>query len=161
MESFNSYYKSLFSNVYIKSFAHGPIPQDKALNIIKNIQSQFFDKQAKPIKEINVKNYSNHHSELSPYFVYREKLRNIYNINHAIINFYQIGDENLNNILLANIVKELCGYIYFTELRIKQQLGYTTKGNVFSEGNIIVNNKPITLIYLFFNIYTLFSITSY
>ena len=65
-------------------------------------------------------------------------MRNNYNINHAIINFYQIGDENLENIMLANLVRELCGYIYFTELRIKQQLGYTTKGKVFSEGNVIV-----------------------
>ena len=65
-------------------------------------------------------------------------LKNTFNINHAIINFYQVGQEDIKNTILANLVKELCGYIYFTELRIKQQLGYTTKGKVFSEGNVIV-----------------------
>ena len=107
---------------------------------MKAIQSKFFTKESllKPIKNNNIINYSNHHADLTSYFVYREKLTNSYNINHAIINFYQIGEENLENIILANLVKELCGYIYFTELRIKQQLGYTTKGKVFSEGNVIV-----------------------
>jgi len=104
---------------------------------MKDVHTQFFNKDTKPIQSLDVINYSNSHADLTPYFVFREKLNNIYNINHAIINFYQIGYESLENIVLANLVRELCGYIYFTELRIKQQLGYTTKGKVFSEGNVI------------------------
>jgi len=108
------------------------------MKIMMGIHNLFFTKNSLPIKSLDIINYSNYHADLSSYYVYREKLRNNYNINHAIINFYQIGDENLENIMLANLVRELCGYIYFTELRIKQQLGYTTKGKVFSEGNVIV-----------------------
>ena len=57
-----------------------------------------------------------------------------------VLNFYQIGQETIPNIIMANLIRALCGYIYFTELRIKEQLGYTTKGKVFSEGNVIYYN---------------------
>lgn len=112
--------------------------ENQANKIFSYLKKQFFTGTAKPLNNKQIINYSNHHADLTKYYVFREKLLNKYNINHAVINFYQIGEENLENMLLTNIVRELCGYIYFTELRIKQQLGYTTKGKVFSEGNIIV-----------------------
>ena len=85
----------------------------------------------------NNKEYKNFHADLSGYFIFREKLKETYNINHAILNFYQIGQTSLENIILANVVKSISGNIYFTELRIKEQLGYTTKGKIFSEGNYL------------------------
>ena len=39
--------------------------------------------------------------------------------------------------ILRNSLKALCGYIYFTQLRIKEQLGYTARAKIFSEGNVI------------------------
>jgi len=123
--------------MFIKTFIHGAINEKKAKNLSNMVQTLFGS--FTPVSNKSLINYQNKHADLSGYFVYREKLKNIYNINHAVLNFYQIGVENVKNMLFANIVKEICAYIYFTELRVKQQLGYVAKGKVFSEGNIIVS----------------------
>ena len=93
------------------------------------------------MKLLNYKNYTNFHADLSGYYIFREQLSKIYNINHAILNFYQIGNNNMRNLVLAHMLKSLCGNIYFTQLRIKEQLGYTTKGKIFSEGIYLVNRN--------------------
>jgi secreted Zn-dependent insulinase-like peptidase len=137
LKSFQEFYKKLFNKMYIKAFIHGTITPADSIETIESI-SHLFERHHN-IKSIdtNLKNYSNLHADLSGYFIFREKLYKSYNINHAVLNFYQIGKENIKNMINANLVKALCGYIYFTQLRIKEQLGYTAKAKIFSEGNVI------------------------
>ena len=130
--------------MYIKTFIHSSLEENSARQLNLMVQHLFPSYSA--ISNNSLRNYINQHADLSGYFVYREKLKNIYNVNHAILNFYQIGIENVNHMIFANIVKEICAYIYFTELRVKQQLGYTAKGKVFSEGNVLVINILIIMI---------------
>ncbi len=134
IHDFKKYVNNLFKKIDMKIFIHGSMDKNEAFILSKNINDLF-----KSSKEINpiAKKYMNEHADLSGYYIFREQLNQAYNINHAVLNFYQIGQETISNILYANLVKALCGYIYFTELRIKEQLGYTAKGKVFSEGNII------------------------
>jgi len=120
--------------VNLKIFVHGSMPKKDAHSLSNKITDLF--KTSRPISK-KATEYLNQHADLSGYFIFREHLNQSYNINHAVLNFYQIGQEPISNIIQANLVKALCGYIYFTELRIKEQLGYTAKGKVFSEGNII------------------------
>ena len=131
---FKKFVDKLFKNIDMKIFIHGSMDKNEAHKLSKKINDLF--KSSKPISPL-AKKYMNEHADLSGYFIFREHLNQAYNINHAVLNFYQIGQENISNIVYANLVKALCGYIYFTELRIKEQLGYTAKGKVFSEGNII------------------------
>ena len=131
---FKRFVDNLFKKINMKIFIHGSMEKKEAENLSKNITAMF--KTSKPIS-LKAKEYMNEHADLSGYFIFREHLNQSYNINHAVLNFYQIGQETISNIVYANLVKALCGYIYFTELRIKEQLGYTAKGKVFSEGNII------------------------
>lgn len=134
LSDFNNFIKNLFSKVNLKIFIHGTMTKKSAKTLSKDITKLF--KGSKQISK-KAKKYMNQHADLSGYFIFREHLNKSYNINHAVLNFYQIGQETIPNIIKANLVKALCGYIYFTELRIKEQLGYTAKGKVFSEGNVI------------------------
>jgi len=132
LSEFKKFYASLFDLVYMKIFIHGTLDLEDSTNLTEKITNLFSKSKA-----VTSKDYMNQHADLSGYFIFREHLNNSYNINHAILNFYQIGQENISNIVCANLVKLLSGYIYFTELRIKEQLGYTAKGKIFSEGNVI------------------------
>jgi len=134
LSEFKDFYNTIFNKVYMKIFIHGTLDQEESTKLSEQITNLF-------IKSTSLtplgKDYMNQHANLSGYFIFREHLNKSYNINHAVLNFYQIGQETIENIVNANMVKALCGYIYFTELRIKEQLGYTAKGKIFSEGNVI------------------------
>lgn len=134
LKKFNHYCKNIFNILYLKIFIHGTFDLERSKDLTKNILDVFKNSTELSPKG---KDYMNLHSNLSGYHIFREHLQNSYNINHAILNYYQIGEETIENIVNANMVKALCGYIYFTELRIKEQLGYTAKGKIFSEGNVI------------------------
>jgi len=134
ISDFKTFYSKLFEKVYMKIFIHGTLDLENSTQLSKDVTQLFSEsKNLSP----DAKNYMNLHADLNGYFIFREHLNKSYNINHAILNFYQIGQENIANIVCANMVKALSGYIYFTELRIKEQLGYTAKGKIFSEGNVI------------------------
>lgn len=134
ISTFKKFCSSLYDKLYLKIFIHGSMDQESSVELSENIIKIFEKSQPLSFK---ANDYMNQHGDLSGYFIFRERLNKSYNINHAVLNFYQIGQETIENIINANIVKALCGYIYFTELRIKEQLGYTAKGKIFSEGNII------------------------
>lgn len=131
---FKEFCDKLFGKVYMKIFIHGTLDLEESTKLSEDVTKLFSDSKSLSIKR---KDYMNQHADLSGYSIFREHLNKSYNINHAILNFYQIGQENIENIVCANLIKALSGYIYFTELRIKEQLGYTAKGRIFSEGNVI------------------------
>jgi secreted Zn-dependent insulinase-like peptidase len=79
----------------------------------------------------------NFHADLTGYNIYRRQLYDNHNHDHAILNFYQIGVANYTNQFFINIIKKVVGYIYFTELRIKEQLGYSCKGGILNRDNIL------------------------
>jgi len=134
LDDFKIFYSNLFDKVYMKIFIHGTLDLENSTKLSEDVTKMFSNSKALIPKG---KDYMNQHADLSGYYIFREHLNKSYNINHAILNFYQIGQENIANIVCANMVKALSGYIYFTELRIKEQLGYTAKGKIFSEGNVI------------------------
>jgi len=134
LSEFKKFYSTLFDKLYLKIFIHGTLNLESSTKLAEDV-SNIFKKSTTLTPQ--GKDYMNQHADLSGYFIFREHLNKSYNINHAILNFYQIGKESIANIINANMVKALCGYIYFTELRIKEQLGYTAKGKIFSEGNVI------------------------
>ena len=134
LTEFKDFYSKLFEKVYMKMFIHGTLDLEESTKLSEDVTSLFSKSKSLTVK---AKDYMNQHADLSGYFIFREHLNKSYNINHAVLNFYQIGQENIANIVCANMVKSLSGYIYFTELRIKEQLGYTAKGKIFSEGNVI------------------------
>jgi insulysin len=133
-DDFFDFYNSLHEKVYIKAFIHGTLDENKAIGLFKSIKDSVAESQQLNPKAIH---YLNQHADLSGYYIYREQLKDEHNVNHAVLNFYQIGPENIENLFTALLIKSLVGYIYFTELRMKEQLGYAAKGKVFSEGNIV------------------------
>jgi insulysin len=138
LEQFQAFYDKLFNSMYVNAFFHGTMDKNSSLILFGNIfQVLTAGKPVKEIKKHSLKHYVNAHADLTNYFIFREKLMQTYNVNHAIMNFYQLGEENVKNIFMANMIKALCGYIYFTQLRIKEQLGYTARAKIFSEGNVI------------------------
>jgi secreted Zn-dependent insulinase-like peptidase len=134
LDEFRIFCLNLFNSVYLKIFIHGTLNKENSIKLAEDIKTYF--KKSNSISP-NAKDYINKHADLSGYFIFREQLNQSYNVNHAVLNFYQIGQESIQNIINANMVKALCGGIYYTELRVKEQLGYIAKGKVFSEGNVI------------------------
>jgi len=138
-EDFFQFSKSIFNRMCMKSFIHGNASKKEALAIFnESIKENFLNTGPILIKD---KHYKNLQANIKGYYIFREKILNKINVNHAILNFYQLGVKNLRNIILAYLVKFLCGNIYFTQLRIKEQLGYITKGKIVALDDVIVNNK--------------------
>lgn len=140
IQAFSEFIKSLFNNqnYSIRSFIHGSVNKVESISIVNDLRNILSNQNKDKYNDNNnIYKYKNNHVDLNGYNIYREILTNEYNVNHAVLNFYQIGQENIENIVKANMVKKLCGYIYFTQLRINEQLGYTAKAKVFSESSII------------------------
>jgi secreted Zn-dependent insulinase-like peptidase len=135
-EEFSLFYKSIFNRMYIKSFIHGNASKNEALAIFnESIKENFVNTSPILIKD---RHYKNFQANIKGYYIFREKILNKINVNHAILNFYQLGQKNLRNLILAYLIKFLCGNIYFTQLRIKEQLGYITKGKIVALDDVIV-----------------------
>jgi insulysin len=133
---FDEFFTTIFKKLYIKAFVHGTATQDQAQAALSSLNQLYSKNNSIAISQSYI-DYNNKHSDLSGYFIFREQMKKEHNVNHAILNFYQIGIESVDNMFSALLIKSLVGYIYFTELRIKEQLGYTTKARVFSENNIV------------------------
>jgi secreted Zn-dependent insulinase-like peptidase len=155
---FNKFYNSsnnMFENndLKFKTFFYGNYDNSTAIKIYNNIINNFFSFEKnnfnihiQNIEKINLQNSQNSnylpeinnlHADLSGYNIFRRQLYDNHNHDHAILNFYQIGSANYTNLLYINIIKKVVGYIYFTELRIKEQLGYSCKGGVLNRDNIL------------------------
>lgn len=132
-EEIIKYTQKLYKKLYLISFAYGDITKSETKSLFKKVVLKRFSGLNK------LKNVKNYHADLNGYYIFREKQDKSFNLNHAILNFYQIGKNSIKSLFISNLIKSLCGYIYFTQLRIKEQLGYTTKGKVFSNENILVN----------------------
>jgi len=132
-KDFVNYFKTLWRKIHLTSFLHGDISKGETRLLHRKVIENRFS----GIKIL--RNVINYHTDLSGYFIFRERQNKSFNLNHAILNFYQIGKYNIKAFFISSLIKSLVGYIYFTQLRIKEQLGYTTKGRVFSRGNVLVN----------------------
>jgi len=131
-EEFVNYSKKLWKKIHLTSFVYGDISKRETRLLYKKVIENRFSGLT------ILRNVINYHADLSGYFIFRERQNKSFNLNHAILNFYQIGKFNIKSLFISNLIKSLVGYIYFTILRIKEQLGYTTKGRVLSRGNVLV-----------------------
>lgn len=135
-KDFEDFSNSIFNSMYIKSFLHGNINKENADRLFNYaIRDNFNNYQALSRSQ---RNYKNIQANIKGYYIYREKLMNKFNVNHAVLNFYQLGKNRLKNVLLAYLIRLLCGNIYFTQLRIKEQLGYITKGKIIAVDDLLV-----------------------
>lgn len=149
LEEFLNFYDKFFNSkdssnysFFSRIFIHGYVEIETVQRLIEKLQLiNVLNENSKslkicPLLENNIV-YKNNHADLSGYFIYREKNTNVFNKDHSIINFYQLGENSRSNILKASLIKEMVGNIYFTELRIKQQLGYSVTGKIFSEAGLL------------------------
>ena len=135
---FQQFSRTIFDKMYIKSFINGNATKEDANRIFnQSIRNNFRNYR---VLSRRLKNYKNLQANIKGYYVFREKILNKFNVNHAALNFYQLGQNNLQNVLLAYLIRILCGNIYFTQLRIKEQLGYITKGKIVAVDDLLVNN---------------------
>jgi insulysin len=132
---FDTFVENIYSSLYIKSFIHGTVCHDEAIQIFSTLNS-LLERNPKAIDQSQIA-YTNLHADLSGYYIYREQMTKEYHVNHAVLNFYQVGLESVENMFSALLIKYLVGYIYFTQLRIEEQLGYSTKARVLSDSNVI------------------------
>jgi insulysin len=134
---FQQNFKNLFQKFYTKILIYGNYEHADAIVLNEEFKKLFSPKEYKPIIDKTIRNYNNMHANLTGYYIYRHQLSDNHNHDHAVLNIYQIGDYNIANLYRTYLIKMLVGYVYFTELRIKEQLGYSTKGNLVIQDGLI------------------------
>ena len=131
-EQFNSFCNEMYNSINLVTFIHGAIPKKNAIQINRDILKIFGkDGKYKNIDKSIVYPSNKVYDLQGKKYVFRINKKHNYNINNGVMNFYQIGVNNYENFIKTKLIKLICGYIYFKELRIKQQLGYVAKGNIF------------------------------
>jgi secreted Zn-dependent insulinase-like peptidase len=151
----NNYNNNILENnsLKFKTLFYGNYENSTAIKIYINIINKFYSNENNLFFKNSQQNFEktnfsensstflpeikNLHADLSGYNIYRRQLYDNHNHDHAILNFYQIGVANYTNQFFINIIKKVVGYIYFTELRIKEQLGYSCKGGILNRDNIL------------------------
>lgn len=132
----NEIFHSYLKNAFFIYFFHGAIEKTNALEIVEGVKGIIkynnFDEKFNYLKTLQ-----NNHFKIKGSYVFRESLTNSFNYDHATVNFYQIGRDSLKNLVNTHLIRLIVGYVYFTELRIKQQLGYSTSGKLFIEGKTL------------------------
>lgn len=144
-EDFRFFINTIFKSSFLKILIHGNYKRESALNLQKIIEENFFyyplvnknDNETDFSNFQNLVNYKTKHCNISGYNIHRVQLKDNHNQEHAILNFYQMGPESIENIYVSNLIKVIVGYVYFTELRIKEQLGYSTNGKIFNQNGVI------------------------
>ncbi len=136
LNDFTSFFNEIFNVLYLRGFIHGTLGVEDSKKLFEHIKNLFLNNVHSVIDEKS-KNYLSIHSSLKGNYIYRRKIKDTQNVVHAVANFYRIGPYNINNLIASNLIKELCGNIYFTELRTKNQLGYTAKGKIIHEGDML------------------------
>lgn len=132
---FNQKVGLLMSNPFIKVLIYGNIDKESAIQLCNNITTSLATPSNNNAKTPENIDYLNTNIDIKGYNIYREKLRDNHNYDHAIINYYQIGDDTLSNMIMTEMIRTIVGNVYFTELRVKEQLGYSTKGKIINDGS--------------------------
>jgi len=136
IEDFSQMWNGLFDSFFMRGLIHGTLSKDQATELFSRI-SDLFLSNLKESLDINMIQHKEQHANFNGYFIYREKLTDSKNVIHAVANFYKIGENTLENIIYSHLIKELCGNIFFSELRTKHQLGYIANGKVLTVANML------------------------
>lgn len=134
-EQFIKFCSEMYNNGSITTLIHGAISSDKAYSINEKIGKMFGENIPVNKEKIRGTSKSLKIDFNGKKYTFRINKIHNYNVNNGIMNLYYIGEDNYENFIKTHLVKEVCGYIYFTELRLKQQLGYIAKGNVFQSSD--------------------------
>ena len=148
LNDFIKFKKEFFKSIYIKSFAIGTINKEeteKRLNLL--IQTIFdFNKEAlkttfekdndKLQMFVNLK--SSALSMNMDNFIFQK--HNFYknSLDASTLNVFFLGENNLENFINMRIVGKIAGNIFFSRLRIKEQLGYSIKNKLLNVENNLV-----------------------
>lgn len=139
LENLNFKIKDMFKLTYLKILIHGNINKNNCIDI-KNSIIKIFNHNSSNLFPSNYNyliDYTMPISNISGSYVFRNRLKNKNGKDHATLNAYYIGENTPKNLLLSNLILSLVGNIYFTELRIQLQLGYTTKGYIYQESKYL------------------------
>jgi len=135
-EDFKTFFNEIFNSLYLRGFIHGTLSAEDSKKLFEHINNLFLNNVHGVIDDKS-KNHLSTHSVLKGNYFYRKKIKDTQNVIHAVANFYRIGPYNIRNLISSNLIKDLCGNIYFTELRTKNQLGYIAKGKIIHEGDML------------------------
>jgi len=162
MEDFIKFKKTFFKTIYIKSFAIGTIE--------KNDTEEQMKKIILTLNEYYKSNKANSHKNHNVFTQNKDNLQMFANLKTSAIssnfenfvfqkqNFYKnspdastlnaffIGENNLENYINMRIVGKIAGNIFFSNLRIKEQLGYAIKNRILNVENNLVNIIHIIII---------------
>lgn len=136
-EQFIKFCFEMYNNVSITTLTHGAINSDKAFSINEKIRKIFGGNTTTNKEKISGASKPLKIDFTGKKYIFRINKSHNYNVNNGIMNLYYIGENNYENFIKTHLVKEVCGYISFTELRLKQQLGYIAKGSVFQSNSIL------------------------
>ena len=133
LEEFNETYKRLISNAFLRAFVHGTLPEDKTQKMLHHFV-HLIRPNALSIQNIH---YLNEHADLRGFHILAEQLVNEKNHSHATLNFFQVGQETLDNVFKTKLIARIAGGLIFVRLRTEKQLGYSCKLKIMADQNVL------------------------
>ena len=86
-------------------------------------------------------NYETQVRNINNSFIFRTKNDLASEINHVIINYYQISVRDYKLSLISNIIELFWGNFFYYHLRTKKQLGYIVSSTKFIQENVMVRYR--------------------
>ena len=130
IDKINEVLEKLWKNNKITILLHGNINHKKSLSFVNSINMLQNDYKSFHKSRNDFLNFNGN-------FIFRESVEKATNVNHATANYYYFGSKTEKNQAMLKILRMLFGTLFFSNLRIKKQLGYSTKVNEVELGNKI------------------------
>jgi len=109
------------------------------IHIIDNIRQYLTQYLPLTTKINNVIDYETQVRNITTPYIFRTKNDLASEINHVIVNFYQIAvKEDYKLSLISNILELFWGNFFYYNLRTMKQLGYIVNTSKFIQNNVMV-----------------------
>lgn len=141
-QEFTKIYKNLQKSFYVVSEFYGNM-NEKQLLKIESFMQPFLNQdinlsaQVMNVEENKVLDFMHYHKNFTGSYVYRTINDMPTEVNHAIINYFQVGKRDLRKSLIMNLVELSFENVFYYNLRTVKQFGYIVASSKYVKDNFM------------------------
>jgi secreted Zn-dependent insulinase-like peptidase len=137
LETLTSFKDSVFKEFKVTSFGYGNINKDKLEKmvgeLVKSLNKNHKIQNSKLAQPQSFSQMSDQMYKYSHYsYIFQKENLYKHSPDSSTLNLYFLGKNTYENILRMKILSNIAGNIFFSYLRIKNQLGYSVKNKLIS-----------------------------
>lgn len=142
-KDFKKEYNAIQKSIYINAFFNGYIESKQILKIESFIQPNLNQDKNNlanfyGIDESKIDDMLIEHSNIEGSYIVRTTNDLPEEINHATINYFQIGTRDVDKSLMMNLMELIWGNLFYYNLRTVKQLGYIVGNSKYIKDNQMV-----------------------